>query len=179
MYFSNHLRNVTLGFTVSQGFLYTSMTEFTWKFGERVRFIRRNIGLNQAEFGVTLSVSRQTINAYENDRQTPPLDMMQKICLQNDVAPLWLLSGLGEFKVSDDYLLPGEMGLLGGVSDTEFSSEQSALIKFITENPDRASKLARLLWDEALNSLRSEGRGLTGRHGAAENVPDETSDIQP
>lgn len=142
-----------------------------------MRFIRRSNGLNQAEFGETLNVSRQTINAYENDRQTPPIDMMQKICSQNEVSPLWLLSGLGEFKIGGDYFEPSEMGLGGNVSDTDFSSEQTALITFIAENPDRASKLARLLWDEALNSLRSEGKGLTTRHRSAENTTDETTDI--
>ncbi len=153
------------------------MIVFTWQFGERVRFIRRNIGLNQAEFGESLDVSRQTINAYENDRQTPPLDMMQKICSQNEVSPLWLLSGLGEYKVGGEYLLPNEISLVGNVSDVDFSSEQTALIKFITENPDRASKLARLLWDEALNSLRSAGRWLTNGHHSNDNTTKETSDI--
>ena len=127
--------------------------KFSWKFGERVRFVRRQHNLNQSEYGELLGVSRQTINAYENDRQTPPMEMMQKMCDLHDVNPSWLLTGVGEMEPSvfdwvASHIKPvGDPMILGDISPY-----QIALSQFIAD-PVRAEKLAKQLWDKAIGNI--------------------------
>ena len=40
-------------------------------FGERMRYIRRRANLNQEDLANKLNLSRQSINAYENERAMP------------------------------------------------------------------------------------------------------------
>jgi len=126
------------------------MSNFTWQFGERFRQIRRTTKLTQDEFGQLLGVSRQTINAYENDRQRPTLDMMEKVCRLQGISPRWILTGLGDPKADPSYLSAEDAVHSWAVGETALSPEQISLIKFITEDRARAVKLAHFLLDEAL-----------------------------
>lgn len=129
------------------------MTDFSWQFGERFRTIRKMAKLNQDEFGRLLGVSRQTINAYENDRQRPPLDMMEKVCAREHISPIWLLSGYGNPKLMDDYKQTEGVYTPRGIADDLLSPEQKALINFVTYNRELADKLAHLLMDKGLRGL--------------------------
>ena len=132
------------------------MVPFTWQFGERVRRIRKMAKLTQEEFGQILGVSRQTINAYENDRQRPPLDMMEKMCGEQEISPRWLLTGMGDPKVDIPYGI-SEEGAAYGVSEVSLAPEQVALINFITEDRGRAVRLTRFLMGEGLKHLPAGG----------------------
>ena len=129
------------------------MISFTWQFGERFRQIRKAINLTQEEFGQMLGVSRQTINAYENDRQRPPLDMMEKVCREQGVSPRWLLAGQGDPKVDTSYPPTEESSVPIAVTEEALAPEQLALINYIIEDQARAVKLARFLLDQALKHL--------------------------
>lgn len=129
------------------------MISFTWQFGERFRQIRKAINLTQEEFGQMLGVSRQTINAYENDRQRPPLDMMEKVCREQGISPRWLLAGQGDPRVDTSYASTEESSVPVAVAEEVLAPEQLALINYITEDQARAVKLARFLLDQALKHL--------------------------
>ena len=129
------------------------MISFTWQFGERFRRIRKAINLTQEEFGQMLGVSRQTINAYENDRQRPPLDMMEKVCREQGISPRWLLAGQGGPRVDTSYAPTDESSVHIAVTEEALAPEQLALINYITEDQGRAVKLARFLLDQALKHL--------------------------
>jgi transcriptional regulator with XRE-family HTH domain len=133
------------------------MNNFSWQFGERFRQIRRMTRLTQDEFGKLLGVSRQTINAYENDRQRPTLDMMEKVCREQGISPRWLLTGVGDPKAGVAYSFVEHGSLDLAVSEGSMSPEQLALMNFIMEDQGRAVKLARYLLDEALRNLRQGG----------------------
>ncbi|UCD38316.1 MAG: helix-turn-helix transcriptional regulator [Fidelibacterota bacterium] len=134
------------------------MMPFTWQFGERVRRIRKMAKLTQEEFGQTLSVSRQTVNAYENDRQRPPLDMMEKMCREQGISPRWLLTGLGDPKADIAYAATGEGGGIAlTISEESLAPEQLALVNFITEDRGRAVRLTRFLMGEGLKNLPAGG----------------------
>ena len=128
------------------------MTGFSWQFGERFRTIRKMAKLNQDEFGLLLGVSRQTINAYENNRQRPPLDMMEKVCAKQDIAPLWLLSGLGEPLVATYAEIEGRDPMTRTADDV-FTPEQNFLVEFIRSDRTRAHKLANFLMEQGLRSM--------------------------
>ena len=129
------------------------MTEFIWQFGERFRTIRKSAKMNQDEFGQVLGVSRQTINAYENNRQRPPLDMMEKVCNLQKISPVWLLSGYGKRQIDTDYPETEGRSARHAIADEILSSEQKALMNFIALNRERADKLAQILMEQGLNSL--------------------------
>lgn len=128
------------------------MAGFTWQFGERFRTIRKMAKLNQDAFGLLLGVSRQTINAYENNRQRPPLDMMEKVCALKDVSPLWLLSGLGEPEAAT-YAVTEGRDPMTRTADDVYTPEQNALVGFIQSDRTRAQKLAHFLMDQGLSSI--------------------------
>lgn len=44
----------------------------------KVKFFRKEKGLTQAELAENLSVTRQTINAIENDKYNPTLELAMK-----------------------------------------------------------------------------------------------------
>lgn len=129
------------------------MNSFTWQFGERFRQIRKLINLTQQEFGELLGVSRQTINAYERNRQRPTLDMMEKVCRLQEISPRWLLTGSGNLKAEMTYSATEETGPTYAVAEESFSPEQRALINFIIDNPDQAKKMTQILLDWGLKNL--------------------------
>ncbi len=129
------------------------MSDFLWQFGERFRTIRKTAKMNQDEFGRILGVSRQTINAYENNRQTPPLVMMEKVCLLQGVSPVWLLSGYGKPNIDKDYPEASATSARHAIADDILSTEQKALMNFIAFNRERADKLAHVLMEQGLNAL--------------------------
>lgn len=129
------------------------MSEFTWQFGERFRQIRKLVNLSQQNFGELLGVSRQTINAYERNRQRPTLGMMEKVCRQQNISPLWLLTGSGNLKAEMTYSATEETGHTYAVAEERLSPEQRALISFIIENADQAKKMTQILLNGGLKSL--------------------------
>ncbi len=129
------------------------MNSFTWQFGERFRQIRKLINLTQQEFGELLGVSRQTINAYERNRQRPTLDMMEKVCRLQEISPRWLLTGRGNLKAETTYSATEETGPTYAVAEESLNPEQRALISFIIDNPDQAKKMTQILLDWGLKNL--------------------------
>ena len=129
------------------------MSEFSWEFGERFRRIRRLSGMSQEEFGAALGVSRQTINAYENNRQTPTMGMLERVCKGQDVSPNWLLTGIGDPSIGRPYGSPLTKHFHYAISEADLVPEQTAIMNFIAEDPERAYKLTQLLLDGGLNSL--------------------------
>ena len=128
-----------------------------------MRWVRKSNNLTQEEFGQILGVSRQTINAYENDRQRPPLDKLEKISREQGISPYWILTGQGSPKLDSSYLYSEESGVPPvGIAEDSLSPEQRALINFITEDRGRAARLTRFLMDSALKdrSATDEDAGL-------------------
>lgn len=64
--------------------------------GERVKFIREDLGLSQAGLGSTMGVSRDVINNIERDRVKNPDTMLRLLCKTHRVSYLFLLEGFGD-----------------------------------------------------------------------------------
>ena len=60
-------------------------------FDERIKELRRSLGINQVEFGKRLNVTKQCISNWENNNIMPSIDMVIRIS--------------NTFSVSADYLL--------------------------------------------------------------------------
>lgn len=63
---------------------------------DRIIFLRKSLGLTQAEFGNTLGLSRGTVANYEMGYRTPMNSTIQSICNFYKVSSQWLASGEGE-----------------------------------------------------------------------------------
>ena len=60
-------------------------------FDERIKELRRSLGINQVEFGDKIGVSKQCVSNWENGNIQPSIDMLVRIATT--------------FSVSTDYLL--------------------------------------------------------------------------
>lgn len=63
---------------------------------DRIRTIRKNLNLTQAEFGSQLGASRAMIAAYELGKVVPDAPIRLLICQQFNVNPTWLETGEGK-----------------------------------------------------------------------------------
>lgn len=64
--------------------------------GERVKFIREDLGLSQAGLGSTMGVSRDVINNIERDRVKNPDTILRLFCKTHRVSYLFITEGFGD-----------------------------------------------------------------------------------
>ena len=94
------------------------------EFGDKVKKLRTDRGLNQTVLAERLGVRKSIISAYESQMRMPSLDMLVKIALEFSVSVDWLL-GLERTKSID----------VAGVTD-----EQVALLAGLTEEFRRVNR---------------------------------------
>lgn len=63
---------------------------------DRIRVLRKELCINQEEFGRRLGVARNTIANYETGARTPMEQTIKSICREFNVNSLWLVEGKGE-----------------------------------------------------------------------------------
>jgi HTH-type transcriptional regulator/antitoxin PezA len=66
---------------------------------ERIKKLRKAIGLTQQEFADRIGVKRNTIANYEIDRNEPSGSVVSLICKEFSVSENWLRTGVGEMFV--------------------------------------------------------------------------------
>lgn len=72
---------------------------------ERIKMIREQNNMTQAEFGKRLGISRDVYANIENDRLRKPETkepIIKLICKEFGVSYQWLVNGLGEMNDSDE-----------------------------------------------------------------------------
>lgn len=81
---------------------------------KRIKKIRQNAGMTQREFADRISVSRNTIAAYETDARVPIDAIIVSICREFNVNEDWLRTGLGNMyaEVNPDIQLSKALGSL-------------------------------------------------------------------
>ena len=63
---------------------------------ERIKKIRKESGLTQAEFGAKIGVKSNTITTYETGTRVPSDAVIHSICRENNVSDAWLRTGEGQ-----------------------------------------------------------------------------------
>ena len=63
---------------------------------ERIKKIRKEVGLTQQEFAEAIKVKRNTVATYEMGRSIPSDAAISLICREFDVNEEWLRTGEGE-----------------------------------------------------------------------------------
>lgn len=102
---------------------------------ERVRALRKELGMTQAKFGESLGVSNDVVKNLEYGRVAPSELIIKTICSVHGVNEKWLRTGEGEMfpKPDTDPL----WGMLGEVLKEEKSSFRRQLITALCQlEPD-------------------------------------------
>ena len=63
---------------------------------ERIRLLRKELGLNQSDFGNKIGVKQGTVAGYESGARTPLDAVVSSFCREYDVNEDWLRTGEGE-----------------------------------------------------------------------------------
>ena len=63
---------------------------------ERIRLLRKELGLNQSDFGNKIGVKQGTVAGYESGARTPLDAVVSSICREFDVNEEWLRTVVGE-----------------------------------------------------------------------------------
>ncbi len=69
---------------------------------ERIKELRKVLGLTQQQFADKIGIKRTTIATYENGRNTPIDAVISLICLKFNVNETWLREGSGDMFISSD-----------------------------------------------------------------------------
>lgn len=70
--------------------------------GERVKQVRKSLGLTLEKFGVKVGVTKQTVSRIENDINGLTEQMTKSICREFHVNYIWLTTGEGEMFIEND-----------------------------------------------------------------------------
>ena len=63
---------------------------------ERIRQLRKELGLNQTEFGDRIGIKQGSIAGYESGARTPMDSVILSICREFNVNEKWIRYGTGE-----------------------------------------------------------------------------------
>ncbi|MBO7668351.1 MAG: helix-turn-helix transcriptional regulator [Firmicutes bacterium] len=62
----------------------------------RIKELRKHLGLNQTEFGARIGVKQTTVAGYEGDNSSVPDAIIKSIVREYGVSETWLRTGAGE-----------------------------------------------------------------------------------
>ena len=68
---------------------------------ERIKEIRKSVGLSQKEFGVRIGVSDTAISKIEHGERNPSKQTIKLICKEFKINQNWFKSGIGEMFSND------------------------------------------------------------------------------
>ena len=117
---------------------------------ERVRELRKTLGLTLEKFGERLGVKKNAISAIENGRNSLTDQMTKAICREFGVDYIWLTTGEGEMFVdTDDDFIERIDRIMAGEDEArknlfkfmlELSDEDIAALDRLMKKPIRFSK---------------------------------------
>lgn len=122
---------------------------------DRIKIIRENLGLSQAEFGEKISLERSAISLIERKQRNATDRFIKDICREFGVDYIWLTTGEGEMFVdSDDDFIEKIDRIMAGEDDA-----RKNIFKFMLSlNDDDIAALNRLMSQaiEYVEKLRSK-----------------------
>lgn len=112
--------------------------------GERVREIRKSLGLTLEKFGEKLGVKKNAISQIETGRNSLTDQMTKSICREFGVDYIFLTTGEGEmFADSDDDFIEKIDRIMAGESDIRKNAIK-ALVNASTEDIEALDRLIDL-----------------------------------
>lgn len=114
---------------------------------DRIRMIRKKLGLNQTDFGARIGVKQTSVAGYETGVRTPLDAVITSICREFDVNEEWLRTGAGGednmfTKLSEDDRFSLNLGKLS-TTENEFIKNG---INFLAEtDPEKLKVLEEFM----------------------------------
>lgn len=94
---------------------------------DRIKELRKSLGMNQAEFGSKIGISNTAVSKWEKGENTIPESAIKSIVREFGVSESWLRDGTGDMRANMDR--EEEMGrLLGDLLADRPESFRAALI---------------------------------------------------
>lgn len=85
--------------------------------GERVKEIRKTLGLTLEKFGDKVGVTKQTVSRIENGVNNLTEQMTKSICREYNVNYIWLTTGEGEMFIDNDDFIEKIDRIMAGEDD--------------------------------------------------------------
>lgn len=103
---------------------------------DRIKQIRKTVGLNQSDFGKQIGVKGNTIGNYEIGLRTPSDAVLLSICREFGVNEQWLRTGEGEMfvEMSRDEEIAAFMGELLSEESDDFKHRFIGALSRLDEN---------------------------------------------
>ena len=123
--------------------------------GERMKEIRRNAGIKQAEFGALFGVKEGTVTSWETGLRNPSNAILSAICEKFSVNREWLKTGEGEMlrQLSEDE----ELELIFDQIHMSTGPTIRAIIRAYCKLPDNAKAAVRQLIMDAEAQIKNAG----------------------
>nr|DAH17732.1 MAG TPA: hypothetical protein [Caudoviricetes sp.] len=99
---------------------------------ERIKNLRKSLGLTQLEFGEQVGVKANTIGNYEIGLRTPSDAVIRAICREFNVNENWLRTGEGEMFNPQDEKLAAFVGSLVADDSDPFKRRMVELLADLT-----------------------------------------------
>lgn len=123
---------------------------------ERIKLLRKTLGLTMDSFGSRIGVTKSTISNIENGNRNATEHMTKSICREFNVDYMWLTTGEGEmFAEGDDDTLAAIDRIMTG--ENEFHKK---LLKWVaTSFSDEELQLLEKKIDEFIEEFSGEKEG--------------------
>lgn len=115
--------------------------------GERISELRKNLNLNQEDFGKKINVTRSAVSNYEKGLRNVMDRVITDICREYSVNEEWLRNGTGEMFIEKDSTIVAELA-------SEYNLDSKG-IKFIEAFLNLTSEQQSVLQDLALNFAKA------------------------
>lgn len=100
--------------------------------GERVREVRKNLGLTLDKFGERIGIKKSALSSIENGRSNLTDANIKAICREFSVDYIWLTTGEGEMFVdSDDDFIEKIDRIMAGENDA-----RKSMVKILVDASD-------------------------------------------
>lgn len=115
---------------------------------ERIREVRKMLGLTMEKFGSRLGVKRNTVSQWESGTNNVPEQMIKSICREYGVDYLWLTEGKGQMFLEmsrDDEVLKYTQDLLDDTEDEVANSIKNFIVSYYKMDDNSKSILRNLI----------------------------------
>lgn len=128
---------------------------------DRIKELRKNKKLTQAEFGKRIGVKGNTITTYENGSRVPSEAVIKSICRVFNVNEDWLRTGRGDpdIQLSRDEELAQFFGEVMKGEDPDFRRRLLSVMSRLTT--DEWALLEKMAW-KLVDELHQEQPGQEG-----------------
>ena len=120
--------------------------------GERIREVRKTLGLTLEKFGEKIGMKKNSVSQIENGKNSVTEQVVKSICREFNVDYIWLTTGEGEMFIdTDDDFIERIDRIMAGEDDA-----RKNLFKFMLELSDEDIAALSRLMEKAIRFSRGD-----------------------